>query len=47
MVAGLDEAKLGEIVPGKTYPLAVMLHGTAQHYAYHAGRIALVKKRVG
>jgi hypothetical protein len=41
------EVRLGEIVPGKTYPLAVMLHGTAQHHAYHAGQIALLKKLVG
>ena len=27
-------------------PTAVMLHGTAQHYAYHAGQIALLKKLV-
>jgi hypothetical protein len=47
VVAGLDAAKLDEIVPGKTYPVAVMLHGTAQHYAYHAGQIALLKKLVG
>ena len=29
---------------GVTY--AVMLHGVAQHYAYHAGQIALLKKGV-
>jgi hypothetical protein len=46
-VAGLDEARLGAIVPGKDYPVAVMLHGTVQHYAYHAGQIALLKKLVG
>jgi hypothetical protein len=47
VVAGLDAAKLDEIVPGKDYPVAVMLHGTAQHFAYHAGQIALLKKLVG
>jgi hypothetical protein len=45
-IAGLDPARLEEIVPGKDYPMAVMLHGTAQHYAYHAGQIALLKKLV-
>ncbi len=45
--AGLDAAKLDETVPGKTYSVAVMLHGTAQHYAYHAGQIALLKKLTG
>lgn len=44
VVADLDAARLDEIVPGKPYPIAVMLHGTAQHYAYHAGQIALHKK---
>jgi hypothetical protein len=47
VVAGLDEARLGAIVPGKDYPVAVMLHGSVQHYAYHAGQIALLKKLVG
>lgn len=47
VIAGLDAAKVEAMVPGKTYPVAVMLHGTAQHYAYHAGQIALLKKLVG
>jgi DinB superfamily len=44
VVAELDPARLNEIVPGKNYPTAVMLHGTSQHYAYHAGQIAVLKK---
>lgn len=47
VVARLDAAKLPEVVPGKDYEVAVMLHGTAQHYSYHAGQIALLKKLVG
>lgn len=47
VVSGLGAARLDAIVPGKDYPVAVMLHGTAQHYAYHAGQIALLKKLVG
>ena len=47
VIAGLDAARLDETVPGKDYPAAVMLHGTAQHYAYHAGQIALLKKLAG
>ena len=47
VLAGLDVAQLDEIVPGKTYPVAVMLHGIAQHYTYHAGQIAPLKKLVG
>ena len=47
VVAGLEASRLHEIVPGKDYPVAVMLHGTAQHYAYHAGQVAVLKKLVG
>jgi hypothetical protein len=47
IVGGLEASGLDEIVPGKDYPVAVMLHGTVQHYAYHAGQIALLKKLVG
>jgi hypothetical protein len=47
VVAGLDAARLNEVVPGKDYPVPVMLHGTAQHYGYHAGQVALLKKLVG
>jgi hypothetical protein len=47
VISGLDAAKLDATVPGKDYPVAVMLHGTAQHYAYHAGQIGLLKKLVG
>jgi hypothetical protein len=46
-VAGLDPARLDEVAPGTDSPVAVMLHGTAQHMAYHAGQIALLKKLVG
>jgi hypothetical protein len=47
VVGSLEASRLDEIVPGKDYPLAVMLHGTTQHYAYHAGQIALLKRLVG
>jgi hypothetical protein len=47
VVGGLEPSKLDEAVPGKDYPVAVMLHGTAQHYAYHAGQIALLKRLLG
>ncbi len=43
-LAALPEAKLAEAVPGKGYDAYVMLHGLAQHDAYHAGQIALLKK---
>ena len=47
IIGGLEASRLDEIVPGKDYPVAAMLYGTVQHYAYHAGQIALLKKLVG
>jgi hypothetical protein len=47
VIGSLEVSRLDETVPGKDDPLAVMLHGTAQHYAYHAGQIALLRRLVG
>jgi hypothetical protein len=46
VVEELDPIRLDEVVPGKDYPVPVMLHGTAQHLAYHAGQIAFLKRLV-
>ena len=46
VVAGLGEARLGETVAGKDCLVAVELHGVAQHLAYHAGQVALLRKLV-
>ena|SRR5579859_8307994 len=43
-VAGLDDARLRDRVPGKRYNFYHMLHGIAQHELYHAGQIAILKK---
>jgi uncharacterized damage-inducible protein DinB len=46
-VSKFPDARLAEQVPGKEgahYNFAYMLHGLAQHAAYHAGQIALLKK---
>jgi uncharacterized damage-inducible protein DinB len=43
-VRNMPEARLGEIVPGKDYDFYFMLHGGAQHIAYHGGQISLLKK---
>jgi uncharacterized damage-inducible protein DinB len=43
-VSALDEARLGETVAGKNYSTAHMIRGVAQHMAYHAGQIALIRK---
>lgn len=44
LVVGLDPTRLDQTVPGKEYSVALMLHGTAQHLAYHGGQIALLKR---
>jgi uncharacterized damage-inducible protein DinB len=46
-VRKFPEASLRKQVPGKRgahYNFSFMLHGLAQHAAYHAGQIALLKK---
>ena len=44
-IAGLDDARLAATVPGKDYDNYVLLHGVIQHDLYHAGQIAVLKKR--
>jgi len=44
-IAGLDDARLAAPVPGKDYDNYVLLHGVIQHDLYHAGQIALLKKK--
>jgi uncharacterized damage-inducible protein DinB len=39
-----DEEQLFSTVPTRKYDFYAMLHGVAQHDAYHAGQIALLKK---
>ncbi|HEX6911895.1 MAG TPA: DinB family protein [Longimicrobium sp.] len=41
----VGEARDRPLGAGVSY--AVMLHGVAQHYAYHAGQIALLRKATG
>jgi len=43
-VAGLEDSRLRDRVPGKRYDFYHMLHGIAQHELYHAGQIAILKK---
>lgn len=44
IVSDLPESRLNDRVPGKPYDVRFMLHGAAQHAAYHGGQIALLKK---
>lgn len=41
----VGEARNRALGAGVTY--AVMLHGVSQHYAYHGGQVALLRKSVG
>jgi hypothetical protein len=44
MLTRIDEARIEETSPGRTYPNYVLLHGVVQHLAYHGGQIALLRK---
>ena len=47
-VVSLPDSRLDDMVPGKEgahYTFYYMLHGVVQHELYHAGQIALLKKR--
>ncbi len=43
-VMHLDETRLREKVPGRDFPLKVLLHGLVHHHVYHVGQIAILKK---
>ena len=43
-VMKLEDEALEQPVPGRDFPLYLLLHGVVQHNLYHAGQIALLKK---
>jgi len=43
-VRALPDARLDDRVPGRDYPVWVMLRGAVEHDTYHGGQIALLKK---
>lgn len=43
-LAGLEDARLEQTVPGESDTVYTMLHGVIQHDLYHAGQIALLRK---
>ena len=45
-VLGLTDERLAANAPESENSVAVLLHGVAQHAAYHGGQIALLKKAV-
>jgi uncharacterized damage-inducible protein DinB len=44
LIDRLPDSKLEEIVPGRQYSFAALLHGVPQHNLYHAGQIAVLLK---
>ncbi len=44
-IARFPETKLADTVPGAQDSFYVVLHGVVQHDLYHAGQIALLKKK--
>jgi uncharacterized damage-inducible protein DinB len=44
MLGALTDADLDGPVPNRDYDRAHLLHGLAQHHAYHAGQMALLKR---
>jgi hypothetical protein len=46
-IVGLPDARLQEMVPGKTYTVAALIQGIAFHPTYHCGQIGLLKKISG
>jgi uncharacterized damage-inducible protein DinB len=44
LVAGLEDAALERRIENREYTLEALLHGIAQHTAYHLGQIAWAKK---
>ena len=43
-IMNLEDEQLEQPVPGRDFPLYLLLHGVVQHNLYHAGQIALLKK---
>jgi uncharacterized damage-inducible protein DinB len=47
-ISRLDASRLDELLPGvnNKWPAYVTIHGSIQHYLYHAGQIVMLKKAV-
>jgi uncharacterized damage-inducible protein DinB len=43
-ILGMEEDRLDDVVPGRSYSYYMLLHGVVQHALYHAGQIAILKK---
>ncbi len=43
-LSGLKDSRLDELATGSENSIYIQLHGLLQHYAYHSGQIAILKK---
>ena len=43
-LAGADDGKLAELIPGQDNDIYYMLHGAVQHCIYHAGQVQLIAR---
>ena len=44
LIMHFDDAKMHETVPGREFPMKVLLHGIVHHNLYHCGQIGVLKK---
>lgn len=44
-ISEFSDERLGETVSGRTYSYYILFHGIIQHNIYHAGQIAILKKK--
>ena len=44
LIVHFDDARMHETVPGREFPMKVLLHGIVHHNLYHCGQIAILKK---
>lgn len=45
-IAGFDDSRLKDTVPGRRYDFYYLFHGIVQHSLYHGGQIAMLKRAV-
>jgi uncharacterized damage-inducible protein DinB len=46
-ISAFPDERLDDVVPGRDHSFYAMLHGIAEHHAYHAGQIALLRRALG
>lgn len=46
-ISAFPDERLEDTVPGRDHSFYAMLHGIAEHHAYHGGQIALLRRALG